>query len=333
MVYPDDRPFTTLRMNAIDQGIVLRYGDGPHQCDITCIREALIFKEKEEDLYYLFYDGGSTDGFSICLATSPDLQQWTKHGRIMELGLPGELDEATACSPWVYQENGVWHMFYIGSPTKGTAPDYLAGFPYLTLKATSKRLAGPWQKQKDIIPFSLKPNTYYSVTASAGYVLRDEDTYLQFISTTTTNAQGILKRTLGIARTDNLNHSWQIDPEPIFSIEEQLENTFLYFEPTNQTWFLFTNHIGLGDEGIEYTDAIWVYWSKNLYKWNSEHKAVVLDGQNCTWSKRCIGMPTVIQVGNRLALFYDAPEGESISHMKRHIGLAWLDLPLVPPVE
>jgi hypothetical protein len=32
-----------------------------------------------------------------------------------------------------------------------------------------------------------------------------------------------------------------------------------------------------------------------------------------------------------LAVLYDAPGGESISHMKRDIGLAWLDLPLAPP--
>jgi hypothetical protein len=38
----------------------------------------------------------------------------------------------------------------------------------------------------------------------------------------------------------------------------------------------------------------------------------------------------VIQVGNRLAIFYDAPGGASTSHLGRDIGLAWLDLPLTP---
>jgi hypothetical protein len=32
-------------------------------------------------------------------------------------------------------------------------------------------------------------------------------------------------------------------------------------------------------------------------------------------------------------LFYDAPGGDSMSHMGRDIGLAWLDLPLTPPTE
>jgi hypothetical protein len=30
---------------------------------------------------------------------------------------------------------------------------------------------------------------------------------------------------------------------------------------------------------------------------------------------------------------YDAPGGDSMSHMGRDIGLAWIDLPLTPPSE
>jgi hypothetical protein len=58
---------------------------------------------------------------------------------------------------------------------------------------------------------------------------------------------------------------------------------------------------------------------------------VVLDGKNCTWSKKCIGMPSVITVGKRLAIFYDGPGGDSTDHMRRDLGLAWLELPLPPP--
>jgi hypothetical protein len=74
-----------------------------------------------------------------------------------------------------------------------------------------------------------------------------------------------------------------------------------------------------------------MYWSKDINKWNTEQKAIVLDSLNCSWSKGAIGMPSVIQVGNRLALFYDASEGNSIGHMKRNIGLAWLELPIRLP--
>lgn len=81
------------------------------------------------------------------------------------------------------------------------------------------------------------------------------------------------------------------------------------YEKSNKTWFLFTNHIGIDHTGGEFTDAIWVYWSKDLNNWDPKNKAVVLDGRNCSWAKKCIGLPSVVQVGNRLALFYDAPGG------------------------
>ena len=86
-------------------------------------------------------------------------------------------------------------------------------------------------------------------------------------------------------------------------------------------------------DGGEYTDAVWVYWSKDLNAWDAKDKAVVLDAKNCAWSRKCIGMPSVVKVGKRLAIFYDGPGGDSTDHMRRDVGLAWLDLPLTPPVE
>ena len=50
-------------------------------------------------------------------------------------------------------------------------------------------------------------------------------------------------------------------------------------------------------------------------------------------AKRCIGLPGIIVRNGRLAILYDGAPGESVSHMRRHIGLAWLDLPLVPPIS
>ena len=41
--------------------------------------------------------------------------------------------------------------------------------------------------------------------------------------------------------------------------------------------------------------------------------------------------PMPIKIGDRLAVLYDAPGGDSTSHMNRNIGLAWLNLPLTAP--
>ena len=176
-----------------------------------------------------------------------------------------------------------------------------------------------------------QPGTYYSATASPGDIVKHQGNFIMFFSGSTSGKE--TKRTLGIARAEKLDGPWVVSPDPIVPLAEQIENSSLYYEPKIKTWFLFTNHIGINDRNEEFTDAVWVYWSKDLNRWDTKNKAVVLDGKNCSWSKNCIGMPTVMKQGNRLALFYDAPGAESVSHMKRDIGLAWLDLPLTIPLS
>jgi len=288
--YPDGRPEATLRMEACDQGVVLKHGDGPGQCDVYGAREAIVFEA--DGRYYMHYDGAGRKGWLACLATSDDFVHWTKKGPVLDFGKPGEDDSASASSPWVYFDGHSWHMFYLGTPNTTPPPDRVPSPPYLTMKARSQSPAGPWVKQKDVVPFRTKRGTYYSDTASPGHVLKQGDEYMMFFS-------GSMKRTLGIARTKDLDKPWTVDPTPIVSPEEQIENSSLCFEPANKTWFLFTNHIGI-DGGVEYTDAVWVYWTTDLNRWNAAHKAVVLDGKNCTWSVKCIGMPSVVKVGKRL---------------------------------
>ena len=326
--YRDGRPAATLRMNAKDHGIVLRYGDGPNQCDMLGARDAWVFED--QGTYYLHYDAAGPKGWLCSLAVSEDLLIWEKRGPVLDFGRPGEDDSASASYGVTYKEGGQWHMFYLGTPNVSAPPNLIPSFPYLTMKARSNGPGGPWIKQADVLPFRTQPDTYYSITASPGHVIKHGNEYLQFFSATTRKpGHPCVQRTLGIARTQDLNGPWTVDPNPMVPIEEQIENSTLYYEESNETWFLFTNHIGI-DKG-EYTDAIWVYWSKDLNKWDPANKAVVLDGENCTWSTKCNGLPSVVQMDTRLALFYDAPGGNSTSHMRRHIGLAWLDLPLSVP--
>jgi hypothetical protein len=51
------------------------------------------------------------------------------------------------------------------------------------------------------------------------------------------------------------------------------------------------------------------------------HKSVVLDGQNCLWSHSVIGMPSVVPIGGRLALYFGGVEEEGIPHVGRDIGM------------
>jgi predicted GH43/DUF377 family glycosyl hydrolase len=326
--YPDGRPAALLRLDAIDSGPIIHHGQGPAKCDYLGAREAICFRFK--GTYYLHYDGAGPTGWRACLAVSRDLKRWDLRGPVLDLGAPGDDDAGTASSPWTVFDGKSWHMFYVGSRTTSPPPNRIPAVPYFTLAAKSQRPEGPWTKQPEVVPFRTKPGAYYADTASPGQIVKDGDEYLMFFSAAAyTGESRRLLRTVSIARTKNLDAAWEIDLQPALPPEHQIENSALYFEPSNKTWFLFTNHIGLDAEG-EYTESIWVYWSRDLNRWNPGHRAVVLDRTNCNWSKRCIGMPSVVPVGRRLALFYDASTTAS-GNMGRDIGLGWLSLPLKTP--
>jgi predicted GH43/DUF377 family glycosyl hydrolase len=328
--YEDGRPQARLRLEAKDQGVVLRHGGGPNQCDYLGARD--VWAWQADGTYYLHYDGAGPKGWLACLATSPDLEHWTPRGPALDFGASNRNDSASASYGTTYFDGQRWHLFYLGTPHTTPAPDYVPAFPYLTMKAEGASPTGPWKKHYDVTPFRVKPNSYYSGCASPGYIVRQNGEYLMFFSAST---EGPIYRTISLARTHDLNGPWTLAAAPLLPPAEQIENSSLYFEPRNQTWFLFTDHVGIRD-GLEYTDAIWVYWSQDLTHWDPAHKAVVLDGRNCKWSKHIIGLPSVVAIGKRLAIVYDGQEADPIpagvkSHMNRDLGLAWLELPLIPP--
>ena len=327
--YEDGRPNATRRLDARDYGVVLRHGGGPKECDAMGARDVWVWESG--GTYYMHYDAAGETGWLCSLATSKDLTHWLKKGPVLELGGPSEEDSKSASYGVTFLEGKTWHMFYLGTPNTSRPPDRIPAFPYLTMKARSSSPAGPWLKQKDVTPFRPQPGTYNSVTASPGHVIRHNGEYLQFFSAAALEGSARrTKRTISIARTRNLDGPWKLDPQPIVPPEEQIENSSLYFEPANKTWFLFTNHVGIR-KGYEYTDAVWVYWTKDLNKWSAANKAIVLDPTNCKWSRNIIGLPSVVKRGNRLAIFYDGQAGDEMSHMRRDVGLAFLNLPLNPP--
>ncbi len=322
--YTDGRPVAKHRLSAQDAGVVLQHGNGPNQCDYLGARDVWVWENG--GTYFMHYDGAGTNGWLACLATSKDLTNWTKLGSILQLGKTNESDSASASYGTTYFDGTKWQMFYLGTRHVSPAPNFIPVTPYVTMKAFADSPAGPWTKQPSVAVLRCQPGTYFNNTASPGFIVQSGGEYLMFFSAAKKVA-GKNQRTLGIARTKNLDAAWTPDAQPIVPSAEQIENSSLYFEPTNQTWFLFCNHVGI-EAGVEFTDAVWVYWTKDLNHWNPADKAVVLDGANCRWSRKCLGLPSVGKVGNRLAVFYDAPGGDSTSHMKRDVGLAWLELPL-----
>ncbi len=323
--YIDGRPHATRRLEAVDHGIVLRHGD---LHDAGGARDVWVYAQ--DGRYFMHYDAASEHAWLCALATSDDGVTWTKRGTVLELGPLGAPDSASASYGTTFFDGSAWHMFYLGTPNV-SEPGKVPAFPYQTLKARAAMPDGVWTKQPEVMPIAAVPNTFYADTASPGAVVQHGDEYLMFFSAAVHRTDGI-KRTLGLTRTHDLNAGWRVDAQPILPLGEQIENSSLHFEQSSKLWFLFTNHIGIDPQTHqEYTDAIWVYWSHDLTRWNPEDKAIVLDSRNCAWSENIIGLPSVLRVGDRLALYYDGYSGADFWHMGRDIGLAWLSLPLVAP--
>eukprot|EP00698_Gefionella_okellyi_P026091 TRINITY_DN9844_c0_g1_i1.p1 TRINITY_DN9844_c0_g1~~TRINITY_DN9844_c0_g1_i1.p1 ORF type:complete len:347 (+),score=60.31 TRINITY_DN9844_c0_g1_i1:81-1121(+) len=321
------------RWDAKDTGIVMTYGKGPNQCDIYGARDVWVYRAPN-GTYIMHYDAAGPLGWLSARAISNDLVNWERQGPILSLGAPGSGDSASASYGTTYYDSTSksWAMFYLGTPNTTPPPDRIPSFPYLTFKATSDSAWGPWLKQYDVIPFRPTPDTYDAATASPGFIIQDEHSgnFSQYFSCSA-NIAGATMRSIALATTRNLNSSWEVAAEPLLPETEQIENSSMYFDEESRYWFMFVNHIQQPSNA--YTDAVYVYWTRDRFVWNVDNKAVVLDGQNCLWSSLCIGLPSVLQVGNRLAVFYDAPGGTSTSHMQRSVGLAWMSLPLYPPFD
>ena len=106
--------------------------------------------------YYMHNDAAGPIGWLTALATSKDLIHWQKKGPVLELGKAGENDSASASYGTSFYDGRAWHMFYLGTPHTSPAPDLVPAFPYLTMKARSTSPAGPWVKQRKVIPFQAR---------------------------------------------------------------------------------------------------------------------------------------------------------------------------------
>lgn len=322
-------------LRAFGGGQVLRHGDQRFG-DQYGARDVWVWAH--DGRYFMHYDAAGESGWLAALATSDDGVTWQKHGPVLTLGVAGDIDSASASYGTTFFDGERWHMFYLGTPNAADDGYRTPAFPYSTLKAEAPSPFGPWRKLRDIVPFRPEEGSWYDDTASPGQVLAHGDEYIMLFSAATT-VDGQIKRTLGLARTGNLEGSWTVDPEPALPLDEQIENSSVYFEPSNGLWFLFTNHVGVAADyaavspqgSPEYTDAVWVYWSDDPTRWSAGRRAVVIEAADTGWSPRVVGLPSVVVIGDRLAVYYDGATRDAIDHGLRDIGVAYLNLPLSPP--
>ena len=253
----------------------------------------------------------------------------------MELGKAGENDSASASYGTTYCDGRTWHMFYLGTPHASPAPTSGARLPLSDHEGRQPRgPPGPWTKQKRSGP--LPGDTGHLLLRDRQPQPRSSGRTASTACSSARRRDHPIRRTLSIARTKNLDGPWTPAPEPDPACEASRwrtprSTTRRRTRPGScspTTW---------GSTGFEYTDAVWVYWSKDLNNWDPDHKAVVLDRSNCSWSKYIVGpalgasatatgWPCSTMATRRPRW----PAGVK-SHMHRDIGLAWLQHPLTPP--
>lgn len=94
---------------------------------------------EHDGLFYLYYNAKDTDDFGSTavppnwieqtgLATSPDLNVWTRHelNPVLVAGPQGAFDEIFASDPCVLRDGDMWVMFYFGLAADGHAREGFA---------------------------------------------------------------------------------------------------------------------------------------------------------------------------------------------------------------
>ena len=111
--------------------------------------------------YHMWYDGRDTSNIRrMGYATSPDRVTWTKYGAnpVLDIGPPGEWDDAGVFNPMVMFESTTYHMWYSGWDSLNTRTGYatspdgvnwtkFAGNPVLDLG-----LPGSWDAASVLTP-------------------------------------------------------------------------------------------------------------------------------------------------------------------------------------
>lgn len=93
------------------QGVSLDIGPNPDYNDVHVISPRILV---ENGTYKMWYSSSDVVHYRIAYATSPDGVSWTKHGMVLDVGNPGELDDTHVAYHWIVKEGSVYKMWYSG---------------------------------------------------------------------------------------------------------------------------------------------------------------------------------------------------------------------------
>lgn len=93
----------------VRKGVVLSAGAAGQPDDDHVVWQSVI---KENGTYRMWYAGNDGLNYRILLASSPDGENWTKKGVVLDLGSPGDPDDVGASDPYIVKRDGLLMMWY-----------------------------------------------------------------------------------------------------------------------------------------------------------------------------------------------------------------------------
>jgi len=261
---------------------------GSESYDAAGVREAEIYAGgMENGKYYMFYGGqdntarsigaAPNTGWSVCMATSPDLNTWTKRGKVLERSAGG-WDNAVDDGE-VFKFGDTYYMYYLGCNGGGGA--YLLGL------ATSSNIEGPYTKWSGN-PISLGA-AYATVSVSILPYSYGGYKYIMFYS----GGNGGSEWWIGVSFSSDLYH-WTTGT-PVSGLIQHEENTAML--NVGSRYFMLTNHF--------YPFSLYMYenTTSDLLSW--KFVQVLLAPPTSGWDSGSVGMASTLYTNGKWYVFFD----------------------------
>lgn len=200
----------------VKYGIVLPVG-ASGEWDAGMVESPSVWYDAHRKMYGMVYTGyGSTDptkrGYTyvtrpqIGLAWSEDLLHWAKDARnpvFTGSGIAGTSDAEGATGPFVWFENGIYYLFYIGTTVKG----YEKGSKTLNVSTSADLYS--WKRSDTNPIIAPAGNGWRRDAIWHPHVVKVKDTYYLFFNASGL-VNGLTEEFIGYATSKDLFH-WEVD--------------------------------------------------------------------------------------------------------------------------
>ena len=280
---------------------------------------------KSGSTYYIAYNSWSTTNATnvatISMASSTDLQTWTKMGIAINVGAGWE--SKWVQDPYIYynSSDGLYYMFYAG----GTTAD-VDGVPTLPAKigvATNPDISNVngWTKyaSNPILDYNSQP-PFDALGVVSQSIIKVGSTYYMFYSN-----QGVGLRGISYATSTNLLSWTKYSGNPILGGSEH-ELPMIWYDSNDAMYYILVNIV---NEAYGTTEAQALYYSSSVDSgWSTENRRILFMRFGSGWDGAIIGGAGILtdSTGKLTNIVYDGKSTTAGNMFYNHqIGVATID--------